>query len=422
MSRLPVELLFALRYLRPKRTFVSVTTVISIVGVMLGVAVLIVVIGVMSGFDQQLREKLFGFNPHLRIEKWDAIMTAYSDVLSQVLAEPGVRTASPYIQGPIVVEAQTTPPRIDMPGLIGVDPERERGSSILPDSIIDGAFDVEGQGVVVGHHLASALKLRTGDPLAVYSHNGLRKIHRLMQGEGERMPLPDDYVVRGIFDVGYYEYDSNVIVCSVFDAQGLFLNDEDAVHGLRVILDDPYAAPVVQVALQEKLGPGFKVVSWLETHSSWLDALVVEKNMIRFLLFFIVLVAAFGITNSQITFVVQKTKEIGMLKALGANARQVLLIFLCQSFIVGTTGVLAGLGLGLLAIEYRNEFLLWMNRAMGFDLFPEQIYGFVLLPAALDVVDLMVICGGSLLICALAGILPAINAGRLRPAEALRRE
>ena len=422
MSKLPVELLFALRYLKPKRTFVSVITMISIVGVMLGVAVLIVVIAVMSGFDQQLREKIFGFNPHLRVQEKDASMAAYREVLPAVLAAEGVREAAPYIAGPIVVETQTATPRIAMPSLIGVDSERESG--ILPESVIDGAFDVEGQGVVIGHRLASALELRTGDPLAVYSHSGLRQIHLLMQSGGERepLPLPDDYVVRGIFDTGYYEYDSNVIVCSVFDAQELFLNGADAVHGLHVVLHNPYDATAVQTALQKKLGVGFTVHSWLEEHSSLLSALVVEKNMIRFLLFFIVLVAAFGITSSQITFVVQKTKEIGMLKALGATARQILLIFLCQSFIVGIAGVIAGFGLGLLAIEYRNEFLLWMNRAAGFDLFPASVYGFALLPAAVDPADLAIICGGSLLICSLAGILPAINASRLRPVESLRHE
>ena len=420
MSKLPVELLFALRYLKPKRTFVSVITMISIVGVMLGVAVLIIVIAVMSGFDQQLREKILGFNPHLRVQEEDASMTAYREVLPAALAVEGVREAIPYIAGPIVVETQTATPRIAMPSLIGVDPERQ--SSILPENMIDGAFDVEGQGVVIGHRLARALGLRMGDPLAVYSHSGLRQIHRLAQGGGEPLPLPDDYVVRGIFDTGYYEYDSNAIVCSVFDAQELFLNGADAVHGLHVVLNDPYAASAAQTALQKKLGDGFTVHSWLEEHSSLLNALVVEKNMIRFLLFFIVLVAAFGITNSQITFVVQKTKEIGMLKALGATARQILIIFLCQSFIVGVAGVITGFGLGLLAIEYRNEFLLWMNRAAGFDLFPASVYGFALLPAVLDAADLATICGGSLLICSLAGVLPAINASRLRPVESLRHE
>lgn len=424
MSKLPIELLLALRYLRPKRTFVSVITMISIIGVTLGVAVLIIVISVMSGFDRQLREKLFGFNAHLRIEQAGSTMTNYRDVLPVVASEPGVKGVSPYIMGPIVIETQTATSRIAAPLLRGVDPDHERDVSILPSSIIDGEFDIEGQGVVIGYELARVLGLRVGDPIAVYSHRSLQELRQADNDPTgrQRLPLPDDYVVRGIFDVGYYEYNANVVVCSVYDAQELFLAGNDAVHGLYVVLDDAYQAQDKKADLAARLGIHFEIFSWIEEHSSLLNALVVEKNMIRFLLFFIVLVAAFGITNSQITFVVQKTREIGMLKALGATGGQIMLAFLSQSFIVGVAGVISGFGLGLLAIQYRNEFLLGMNKLTGFNLFPADIYGFTRLPAIVDPTDLMVICGGSLLICAVAGVLPAINASRLRPVESLRHE
>ncbi len=424
MSKLPLELLLALRYLRPKRTFVSVITMISIIGVMLGVAVLIIVISVMSGFDRQLRDKLFGFNAHMRIEQSGTTMAAYRDIVPLIAGEPGVKGVSPYIKGPIVIETQTSRQQIAAPFLRGVDPDHEAEVSNLPESMIDGEFDIEGQGIVVGYELARALGLRVGDPIAIYSHSSLQQFQRLQKGESEReqLPLPDDYVVRGIFDVGYYDYDANVIVCSIFDAQELFLAGNDSVHGLYVVLDDAYQAPDIQASLQKKLGAQFDVITWIDDHSSLLNALVVEKNMIRFLLFFIVLVAAFGITNSQITFVFQKTREIGMLKALGASGGQILLVFLGQSFIVGVAGVIAGFGLGLLAIQYRNEFLFWMNEVSGFSLFPAEIYGFNQLPAIVDPTDLLVICGGSLLICAFAGILPAINASRLKPVESLRHE
>ena len=423
MSKLPIELLLALRYLKPKRTFVSVITMISIIGVMLGVAVLIIVISVMSGFDRQLREKLFGFNAHLRIEQAGSTMTNYREVLPLVAGEPGVKGVSPYIMGPIVIETQTATSRIAAPLLRGVDPDHEADVSILPNSIIDGEFDVEGQGVVIGYELARVLGLRVGDPIAVYSHRSLQELRQADNDtERQRLPLPDDYVVRGIFDVGYYEYNANIIVCSVYDAQELFLAGNDAVHGLYVVLDDAYQAQNTKTVLADRLGNQFEIFSWIEEHSSLLNALVVEKNMIRFLLFFIVLVAAFGITNSQITFVVQKTREIGMLKALGATGGQIMLAFLSQSFIVGVAGVVSGFGLGLLAIQYRNEFLLGMNKLTGFNLFPPDIYGFTRLPAIVDPTDLIVICGGSLLICAVAGVLPAINASRLRPVESLRHE
>jgi lipoprotein-releasing system permease protein len=150
--------------------------------------------------------------------------------------------------------------------------------------------------------------------------------------------------------------------------------------------------------------------------------LLVEKNVMFYILFFIIIVAAFGITSSLITFVVQKTREIGVLKSIGATHGQIMLIFLSQSFVVGILGVCAGLGLGRLAITYRNEFLHVMNRLTGFELFPASIYHFTDLPALIVPGDIAIICGGSLIICVLAGMVPAWIAGRLHPVEALRYE
>ena len=174
--------------------------------------------------------------------------------------------------------------------------------------------------------------------------------------------------------------------------------------------------------LKSELGLDFVVRTWMDDNSGILSALLVEKNVMFYLLFFIMIVAAFGITSAQITFVMQKTREIGVLKALGATNGQVRWLFLSQSLIVGVLGVIAGFSLGLLALRFRNEFLDFMNKAFGFELFPANIYAFDRLPALIVPGDLAVICGGSLFICLLAGLLPAWNAGRLQPVEALRHE
>jgi lipoprotein-releasing system permease protein len=160
----------------------------------------------------------------------------------------------------------------------------------------------------------------------------------------------------------------------------------------------------------------------MQENSAILGALVVEKNVMFYLLFFIVLVAALCILSAQITFVVQKTREIGMLKALGATNLQISGIFLGQSAIIGVLGVLAGCGLGILALAYRNEFLHFMNRLTGWELFPASIYGFGELPAVIAPRDIAVICVSSFVICILGGVLPALRAGRLKPVEALRYE
>jgi lipoprotein-releasing system permease protein len=423
VSRLPFELLLALRYLRPKRTFVSVITLISVIGVMLGVAVLIIVISVMSGFDRQLREKLLGFNAHLRVVQPGELLANREEIMARVMANPRVKGVAPFVQGKVLLETQ--PPAggslVDAPVVRGVDPQREGGVSDLPKSIKEGVFDLRGNGLVVGRELANNLGLRVGDRVSIYSPANLKKLKDSRRSGKEEAALPDEYTVKGIFDVGYYEFNANVVVTSLANAQELY-ELEDNVHGLQITLHDSAQVDAAQAELQRVLGLNYLVRSWKDDNSGILNALLVEKNVMFYLLFFIMIVAAFGITSAQITFVVQKTREIGVLKALGATNAQVRWLFLSQSLIVGVFGVLAGYGLGLLLLRYRNDFLDLMNRLTGFELFPKTIYAFDRLPALIVPGDIAIICGGSLFICLLAGLLPAWNAGRLQPVEALRNE
>ena len=429
MSRLPFELFLALRYLRPKRTFVSVITLISIVGVALGVAVLIIVISVMSGFDHSLRDKILGFSAHLTVRESGATMKNYPQVAGVIAGNKSVRGVSPFILGPVLVETQgdsNRPSMQDAPMLRGVDPANEGKVSRLPEEIIRGTFDLSGRGVIVGVDFANNLQLQVGDTLSIYSIREIKKMKEAREHKREITILPDDYEVRGIFDTGYYEYNARVIVTSLANAQDLY-DLEDSVHGLFVMLDDPYQAelvkPQLEQALNAKLGGGtFYAQSWMDDNSGILSALVVEKNVMFYLLFFIVLVAALCILSAQITFVIQKTREIGMLKALGATQFQISGIFLAQSAIIGVIGVAAGYGLGMLAVLYRNEFLHFMRRATGWELFPKSVYGFGELPALIMPSDVAIICVSSFVICLLGGLLPAVRAGRLKPVEALRYE
>src|SRR5215475_13624314 len=188
------------------------------------------------------------------------------------------------------------------------------------------------------------------------------------------------------------------------------------------MLRNPYLASDVRTELSRVLGPGYRISIWTEENSQILTALAVEKNVMFYLLIFIVIVAAFGIMNSQITFVVQKTREIGMLRALGATGRQIRWLFLSQSLIIGIIGVSSGFVLGRLLLAYRNEFLHFMNRMTGLELFPAEIYAFTELPALIVRTDIALICGSALVICVLAGFIPAWTASRLKPVEALRHE
>jgi lipoprotein-releasing system permease protein len=425
MSRLPFELLLALRYLRPKRTFVSIITLISIIGVALGVAVLIIVISVMSGFDHDLREKILGFNAHIDVGNSNGRpMPDYARVAGIIASNKNVRGVSPLVIGKVLVETQeetNKPSQADAPILRGVDPQAEGSVSVLPQSIVEGKFDLSGHGVVVGSGFARNLGLHVGDRLSISSPHDLEQMRKNRGQENEEAILPEDYEVRGIFDVGYYEFNTLFIVTSLENAQDLY-NLGDSVHVLEVMLRDPYQAAEVKRQLEQTLGPEFAASTWMEQNSTMLNAILVEKKVMMYIMFFIVVVAAFGITCTLITFVVMKTSEIGLMKAVGATHNQVMFVFVIQSVIVSVFGVACGLGLGLFALYIRNDFLHVMDRLTGFELFPASIYGFSELPALIIPSDIVIICGGSLVICLLAAILPARHASKMNTVEALRHE
>jgi lipoprotein-releasing system permease protein len=432
MSKLPFELLLALRYLRPKRTFVSIITLISITGVALGVAVLIIVISVMSGFDHELRQKILGFNAHLTVMQYDPVndigqpMTNYDAVAATVAKNPHVRGVTPFIAGPVLLKTggdTNVPSMQDTPVLRGVDVAREEKVSELPHRIVFGNFDLSGHGIVVGAELARNLRLRLGDHVSIYTSREAEKIREAVERKDKdiSMPLPADYEVRGIFDMGYNDFDSHYVCVSLDNAQDLYELD-DAVHGLLVMVDDPDNVTDIKAGLQKDLGEHYSIATWMEQNETILSAIAVEKNVMFYLLFFIVLVAALCILNAQITFVIQKTREIGMLKALGASRLQISGIFLFQSAIIGIIGVTSGFGFGMLAVIYRNPFLHFMRHTTGIEIFPSSVYGFYNLPALIMPRDVAVICVSSFIICILGGLLPAMRAGKLKPVEALRYE
>ena len=197
--------------------------------------------------------------------------------------------------------------------------------------------------------------------------------------------------------------------------------EDDVTHMVWAETVQPLNLKPIKAGLQQKLGAGYHIGTWEDLNPVLLAQVEVEKMVTQFLMFFIVIVAAFGIASSLIIFGVQKTKEIGLLKALGATNGQVSNVFLIQSAVVGVLGTAFGVGLGMLVLKYRNEFLEIM-RGRGVELFPEKLYGFRDLPAQIVQSDVLIICGVSLVICVVAGLLPAWNAARLQPVEALRNE
>lgn len=425
MSKLPFELLLALRYLRPKRTFVSIITVISVLGVALGVAVLIIVISVMTGFGEELQAKVLGFNAHLRIyNQSQHPLENRADLEKTILSNPHVTGVTPFVLTQVMMITQPVDgeAQVAAPYLRGVDVKTEGGVSQLPKSVSQGKFDLEERGMVVGAALAKLYGLHVGDHVSIYSAGDLQKMEASHRKGDDVVVSPKEFEVRGIFDVDHYEFNNAYVIVSLEAAQELCnFYETDTVHGLFAKTDDPFRATQVARELEASLGGDVRASTWLED-SELMMAVVVEKNVMLYILFFIVLVAAFGITCTLITFVMMKTRDIGVMKALGATRRQVMSIFLGQSLIVSVFGILGGLAAGLALIEYRNPFLELLRRITGFELFPQKIYGFSQLPAMIVPGDVLIICGGSLVICLLAAALPAWHASKLNPVEALRHE
>ena len=423
VSKLPFEILLALRYLRPRRTYVSIITLISIVGVALGVAVLIIVMSVLNGFAYFIHQEILGFNAPLEIRGViGRPIDSYEELMRVVSLNKNVTGVAPFIQGPVLVEAEATNGHgapFATPYLRGVDVNAEGSVSVLPQKILPGgSFDLSGQTIIVGSVFAEENGLNVGDHVSIYSPSEFEKMAgELQHGKTNQEPiLRNDYTVGGIFAIGYRAYDENLIGMSIENAQDLY-DLKDSVQGLSVKVRNPDQAARVKQELNATLGPKFQITTWEEQNSTLLGALAVEKNMMFYLLFFIVLVAALCILSAQIPFVVKKTREIGMLKAVGATNFQISSVFLGQSAIIGVFGELAGLAIGILAVTYRNEILHFINRVVGF-----EPLGFSEVPAIISPHDVTVICISSFIICVLGGVLPAIRAGRLKPVEALRYE
>jgi lipoprotein-releasing system permease protein len=426
MSRLPFEAFLAFRYLRPRRTFVSVITVISILGVLLGVAVLIIVISVMSGFDQEWRDRILGFNAHIKIVRYQGLVGDYEGAIKVVAQNPEVVGVSPVIASPAMLKSQpanSNDTKVLFPMILGVDEDRLASVCDLPTNIVSGKYDLSRYGLLMGREMALSMGMRVGDTAMIYSRAFIDKLEKHVANTNSEVPVGLEFTLRGIFDVGFSEYNSSFVVVSHENGQLLSgIEDENATEALQVKLRDPFRADIVAAQLEEACKHKFEVTTWKEENPHIFNALAVEKNMMFYLLFFIMIVAGFGIVNCQITFVVQKTREIGILKSLGANNRQILWIFLSQSVVVGVLGVGLGLALALVALHYRNPFLLLMRRVTGADLLPSSVYGVYELPASIQAGDVLFICGAAFLTCVLAGLFPAWKASRMQPVEALRYE
>lgn len=408
---MPFSLFLALKYLKPKRSFTSVVTLISVIGVVLGVAIIIIVRAVMTGFGDMWKEKILDFKPHITISALGGGTIENEEALCRRLEMiPGVIAASPGLETRVLVEHRR---RVVAPIIVGTDPHRARRVMKF-DHMAAGEFNLDGDSVVVGIDLASELGLTVGDDLLVYSPMNLVSKNEVY--------FPERLTVTGIYDSGQRDFDSGFVVTSIAVVRDL-MGMKSGVYSVHLKVKEPQNREAFKKIVHDvrTLVPMQSVQTWEEIDSQLFNALAVEKNMMVILLMFITVVAIFCVTNTLIVLTVQKTDEIGLLKALGFSSRQVMGAFVLHGWIQCLVGTALGIGAALLVLENLQGLVAFLARC-GVEVFPKSIYGLAEIPWRVVPQEVVSVAISVILFCTVASILPAWRAARMDPVTALRKE
>ena len=409
---MPWYLYLALKQLFPTGRRFPFFTFISVLGVALGVALLVVVTSVMGGFGYEIRQMIVGTEGEVQIRA-QGIIEDYPALLKKIEAVPGIAAATPVASGVLMLQYRGKPAFPAMRGLdlATVDNVVHLGSYVRAGSL----DDLDDDSVILSSELASSLGVSIGDTVEVYSPLMIEKL------KSDEVFLPRQVRVVGILEIGHQQLDSSTVYCTLRLAQELY-GLGAGVHGINVRLQPGLDEDEAAGRLNAALPPDVRAFSWEDTFSDFLWVLRLEKNMIFFLLLFIVIVAAFSVTSSLLISVVRKTREIGLLGALGGEPWQVAACFCAQGLLIGLLGTLLGLGLGFTALYFRNDVVLGLARATQRQEVLQRFYQFSELPSHVSSGDITQIIVLTIVISTLAGLLPAWHAARLKPVEALRSE
>jgi lipoprotein-releasing system permease protein len=409
------EWMLARRYLRARRKegFISVIAGFSFIGIMLGVATLIIVMAVMNGFRNELFDKIMGLNGHVTVYKINDSFSDYSEAAKRVAAVPGVRTAVPLIEGQAMVmsSAQT------LGGLVrGVSEEGIKSLRLIADNVrfgtLDG-FDAQ-EGIALGTRLANALRVNVGDAVTLVVPRGAQT----MMGT---VPRSKRYPVVAIFELGMSEYDKTMIFMPLREAQRYFSRPEQ-VDALEVMVEHPDRVDALIGPMKEAAGPTMHLVDWRKRNETFFTVLEVERNVMFIILSLIVLVAALNIISGLMMLVKEKGRDIAILRTMGATKGAIMRVFLITGASIGVVGTIAGLLLGIAFCWRIDEIRQIVQRLTGTTLMDPTVYYLTRLPADIDVHETTGIVIMALVLSVLATLYPSWRASRLDPVEALRYE
>ncbi len=411
---MPWYLYLALKQLFPTGKRFPFFTAISILGVALGVALLVVSTSVMGGFGYEIRRMIVETQGDVQVRSRGLIADA-TDLQARIAKVPGVIATTPFAEGPVMLECERKPA---FPAMQGIDVNRVTSVVPLERYIRMGSLnELDDDSIILSANLAVSIGARLGSTVEVYSPLLLEKL------KNDEVFLPRQLTVVGIFEVGHQQLDSSVVLVTLRLMQDLYGLGK-SVHGINVKLAEGLDADAAATAINQVLPPESEAVarSWMDANQDFLFVLSLEKNMIFFLLTFIIIVSAFSVTSSLLISVVRKTREIGLLGALGGKARHVAACFCFQGLLIGIAGTVAGLGLGFTALFFRNNVIRAFTELTGSQEVLVRFYQFSQLPQHTSRSDITMIVVCSVVISTLAGLLPAWRAARLKPVEALRSE
>jgi lipoprotein-releasing system permease protein len=410
------ELLIGRRYLRASRgnRFVSFISTISMAGVAIGVAVLIVVLSVMNGFEREVRQRILSLTSHASISALNFRLGDWQDAAARVRDNPDVLAAAPFIEDQALLIAGA---KSSGAVVTGVLPEDERQVTIIAEKVTAGSFTALAPGeygIVLGTELAKALGVALGERVVIVTSL------RTTTPAGV-MPRMRTFKVVGLFSAGMFEYDRNLAYVHLADAARLYRMGED-VTGLRLKLADMFKAPLVVRQLASALGGGYYVDDWTRKHANFFRSIQLTKSALFIILLLVVGVAAFNIVSTLVMVVKDKRSDIAILRTVGASPSSVLAIFLTQGVAIGVIGTLSGVLLGVLISINLESLIHGLEALLGLQFLDARVYFITDLPARVEWSDVVQISLTAFVLCSLSTLYPSWRAARTQPAQSLRHD